>query len=96
MRPTLILLIVLFALTACTRIPEFDATVPDTIRDADYPELIRLDPYITIPAPPDEQSEELETELSARSRRLRSRADALNQPILDAGTRNRMKTGVRP
>ena len=70
-------LIGLLGTAGCTNVPELDATIPDHLRDADYPKLVRLDDVFATAQNPQEQAEEIEKSLEARRRRLQSRAQRL-------------------
>ncbi|PCH74412.1 MAG: hypothetical protein COC12_03705 [Rhodobacteraceae bacterium] len=84
----------LLAGAACTQVPELDATIPDHLRNAPYPELQPLDDALFDVPLPQAQSAEIEKSLSARAARLQSRARALNATVIDPTTRERMETGV--
>lgn len=74
-------LIGLMAIAGCTNVPKLDATIPDHLRNADYPKLVRLDEEFSTAQNPQEQADEIEKSLEARRRRLQSRARQLqNQP----------------
>jgi hypothetical protein len=79
---------------ACTQVPELDATIPDDLRNAPYPKLIRLDQSLFAVQPPQEQSAEIEKSLAARRDRLQSRARGLNSTVVDPAARKRMQDGV--
>jgi hypothetical protein len=72
-------LIGLMAIAGCTNVPKLDATIPDHLRDADYPKLVRLDGEFSTAQKPQEQAEEIEKSLEARRRRLQSRAQQLQE-----------------
>lgn len=79
---------------ACTQVPELDDTVTDDLRDSKYPALVPLGPALgTLPAPEDEAAR-LESELTARRDRLKSRASGLQTQIIDENSRKRMRDGV--
>ncbi|MCF6232094.1 MAG: hypothetical protein L3J36_03175 [Rhodobacteraceae bacterium] len=67
-------LIGLMAIAGCTNVPMLDATIPDHLRDADYPKLVRLDGIIATTMNPREQADEIEKSLEARRNRLQSQA----------------------
>ncbi len=70
-------LIGLLGTAGCTNVPKLDATIPDHLRDADYPKLVRLDEVFATTQNPREQAEQIEKTLEARRRRLQSRAQRL-------------------
>ncbi len=83
-------------LSGCTNIPELDETVPKQLEKADYPQLVPIETLL-IPLPaPEEQEEELRTDLTNRRDSLQSRASQLNTTVVDAETQARMKAGVTP
>jgi hypothetical protein len=84
----------LLAGVACTQLPELEATIPDHLRDAPYPELQPLDEALFAVPLPQEQSAEIEQSLSARARRLQARARDLNTTVVDPAARKRMQSGV--
>lgn len=67
------------ALSACTKIPELDRAVPESVRTADYPTLIALDASITSKAPPQKAFDDTARDLNARRDRLAQRAKRLKQ-----------------
>jgi hypothetical protein len=80
--------------TACTQVPELDATVPKHLRNAAYPELAPLDASLTTPVFPQDQARQTEETLAARRDRLQARANALNAPVVDPTARQRMQNGI--
>lgn len=79
---------------ACTQVPELDATIPDNLRNAPYPKLVRLDESIFAVQLPQEQSAEIEKSLAARRDRLQSRAREFDSTVVDPAARKRMQNGV--
>lgn len=74
-------LIGLIGLVNCTNVPELDATIPDHLRNADYPKLVRLDGVFATAQNPREQADKIEQSLETRRRQLQSRARRLqNSP----------------
>ncbi|MBV1897607.1 MAG: hypothetical protein KUG70_14190 [Rhodobacteraceae bacterium] len=70
------------SLASCTKIPELDEAVPNWVRRADYPELTKLDPSTTTKVLPQDRSEEIEQEMTARQNNLERKANWLR--TLDA------------
>ncbi len=77
----------LLSAAACTQPPELDATIPDHLRDAAYPDLVPLDKAFATTRLPQDQAMEIERSLLARRDRLQARARALNIPLADANSR---------
>lgn len=88
--------LVLVLVSACTQVPELDATVPKHLHAAAYPALISLDGSLATHITPQDQSEQIERTLTGRAERLQARAEALKTPIVDGNARTRMKNGVTP
>ena len=65
------------AIAGCTNVPKLDATIPNHLRDADYPKLVRLDAVFSMAQNPRQQAEEIEKSLEARRNRLQARARRL-------------------
>ena len=78
----------------CTPIPELDATLSQDAKDADFPALVPIETILRPGPPPQEDSENLREDLEARRESLQRRASALNAPIVDAETQDRMNAGV--
>jgi len=79
------------ALAACTQFPELEGTISPDLENADYPDLVPLEPLLARAAPaiadPVETTKALDTRVAA----LRARANALQRrAILDNGTRTRL------
>jgi hypothetical protein len=88
-------LAVLAGLAGCVDVPELDRAVPGWVDDAPYPKLIPLDSRVVTQIAPQEQSQELDQQLTARGDDLKSRAAHLTaEPVLDEETRKRMAGGV--
>ena len=80
-------------LSACSSFPELDATVPAHMEQADFPRLVPVEPLLA--ASEEVQiTPETESGLMARANALRARAARLRGPIVDHGTRARMRAGV--
>ena len=84
----------LLSTAACTQIPELDATVPDRLRNAPYPDLITLDGSLATAQLPRDQADEIEQSLAARRSRLQARARDLDTDVVDPQARKRMQGGV--
>ncbi len=94
-RPALALCVIAgLVMFGCTQVPELEATIPDHLRDAPYPELIALDEAFGTVHPPREQAGRIERQLAARRARLQSRAKGLNARVLDPATRARMREAI--
>jgi len=91
---TVLTLAALLAVASCTQVPELDATIPDHLRNAPYPELVPLDGSLATVLPPQDQAAEIEQSLVARRDRLQGRAKALNAPVVDPVARQRMQDGI--
>lgn len=81
-------------LTACTQIPELNEAVPNWVRKAEFPKLTALDPSVVTKTLPQDDSEQIAVELTARQERLERKAKRLNTPIIDEATQARMKSGI--
>ena len=82
--------IAILCLGACTQIPELDEAVPNWVRRADYPKLTTLDPSVTTVVLPQDRSEEIEQEMTARQDNLERKANWLR--TLDANDTD--QTGI--
>lgn len=82
-------------LAGCADVPELDAQIPDAYLTAPYPDLVPLDLALVALPPPQQAAERLETSLQGRREALRARARALQTPVIDQATRDRMAAGVR-
>lgn len=67
------------AVTGCTRVPEIEDRLTADLHAANYPELLPLEQNLVPLPPPQEQSDQLEQNLDARSERLKARAQALRR-----------------
>ena len=91
------LFIAFATLTSCAEFPDFDDRIGQSARNATYPTLQPLDPLIAAAAsmvtsgqitPASQQA------FNSRITALRAKASQLRGPIIDAGTRARMRRGV--
>lgn len=89
-------MIAALALGGCVDVPELEGTIAPDLERARYPDLVPLDAALGRRPPPREESQELEDELSARVEGLRSRADALQAPLLGDADRQRLQPANRP
>lgn len=64
-------------LAACEKVPGLDDPLPAGLDRKAYPLLGPLPPSLFDVPPPEEQSDAIEDDLTARARRLQSRAEAL-------------------
>jgi len=79
------------ALAACSQFPELDGTIPADLENADYPDLVPLEPLLARAAPVIADPVETTEALDARAAALRARANALQRrAILDNGARTRL------
>ncbi|MEZ5714129.1 MAG: hypothetical protein R3D85_02475 [Paracoccaceae bacterium] len=79
--------------TACAEVPALDGTVPPALERADYPMLVPVEPILAAAGEVQIQPE-TEAGIRARVARLKARAARLRGPIVDGGTRARMRAGV--
>lgn len=81
------------ALAACTQFPELDGTVAPDLAQADFPDLVPLEPLLNARAPVIADPEQTSATLDARVAALRARAAALQRgAVVDAQTRQRLDT----
>ncbi len=81
-------------LAACTQFPQLDETIDPSAEAADFPELVPLEPILAgLEVDPD-RHQRTEDALTARADALRARAARLQQDVVDADTRDRMRRGV--
>lgn len=89
--------IALATLAGCAEFPDFDDRITGSAQNADYPTLQPLDPLIAS-ATALETSGQITTASVAsfdnRVAALRTKANGLRGPIIDATTRTRMRRGV--
>lgn len=79
------------ALGACSGFPELEGTIPADVENADYPDLVPLEPLLARAAPAVADPVETSAALDARVAALRARANALQRrAILNNGTRTRL------
>lgn len=84
-------------LAACTQVPELDDKVSSQLKNADYPELIPIDPVLGPPVAPQDEAQEVTQQLEARRDSLKQRAAALQRPVVDEDERDRLdETVPRP
>lgn len=81
-------------LSSCIDVPDLDRAVPAWVDASPYPALTNVEGLQTGHALPAEESQALQEQLTARAARLKRRANALNQPVLDDSARSRMESGV--
>ena len=67
----------------CNRVPELDETQSDSLRHADYPALIPLEPALALHAAEPDSAEKLEREMDWRRARLEARAARLRAAQAD-------------
>ncbi|MDW3225576.1 MAG: hypothetical protein R8G34_22240 [Paracoccaceae bacterium] len=86
----LAVIVLLVALAGCVRFPAIEDATTEVARQADFPELIPLDPIADVLAGPEPETLETDDKLEARVSNLQSRADSLRTPVLDADDRARL------
>ncbi len=91
---TVIAAVASFWLGACTQIPELDEAVPNWVRRADYPELRALDLSVTTKILPQDDSEKITQEMTARQNNLKRKAKRLNTSVVDDAAQTRMSDGI--
>lgn len=92
--PALCAVLAQVLVAGCTNIPELDATVPDHLEDADYPPLVPIETLL-VPVPdPQQQADDLQTQLQDRRDSLQRRAERLNAPVVDEEAQARLKAGI--
>ena len=64
-------------LSACTRVPEIETQIPDTMREQDFPNLLPRDQLTAERL--DTSATEVQSGLTARANRLRWRAQKLRE-----------------
>lgn len=86
------LAVIVFAVTfaGCVQFPAIEDATSEVARNAEYLELIPLDPIADILAGPGTETIVTEEKLEARVSNLQSRADDLRSPVLNAEDRARL------
>ena len=80
------------ALAACTTFPEIDAVETPGVDSAPYPDLVPIGTLLETGPP--RATPEIRAGVESRAAALRSRAAALQGPIVDPQTRSRMEAGA--
>lgn len=81
------------ALAACTQFPELDSTVVPNLENAEFPELVPLEPLMARTSPVVADADRTTQALDARVAALRARAAALQRrDIVDQDTETRPGT----
>ena len=80
--------------TNCAEVPDLEASVPDWVADAPYPDLISVDNAVTSLPPPEAVNAEITEDIATRAARLRDKARQLQTPVVDEAARGRMAEGV--
>ncbi|MDU8929979.1 hypothetical protein RXV86_21550 [Alisedimentitalea sp. MJ-SS2] len=86
-------LLPVMVLSACASFPELEGTVPTHMEAAEFPKLVPVEPLLA-GSQEVQITPETESSLVARANALRARAARLRGPIVDRGTRARMRAGV--
>ena len=89
-------MIAALALGGCVDVPELDGTIAPELERARYPDLVPLDQALGRRLPPQEESQELKDDLTARVEGLRGRAEALQAPLIGDADRRRLQQARRP
>lgn len=87
------ILVIFFAsmsLIGCVQFPAVEDATSQVARDADYPDLIPLDPLADVLNGPGPEPIETTEQLDDRVTGLKSRAEDLKRPILDQNARARL------
>lgn len=79
------------ALAGCASFPELDAAITPEARTAPYPVIAPLADITAQTAPPRGAAESAD-DIAARAARLRERAATLDGPVVDAATREALRT----
>lgn len=87
-------LILTLSLTACTQFPQLDDVVGPDVVDAEFPNLVPIDPIINAPEGQGANRAVIQDNLLARLAALNARADALRGAVIDNRTRRRLENGV--
>lgn len=97
LRPALLFAALLaLAVGGCATIPDLDSSVPDSLVNAPYPDLVPLDRLLASQPRARADNETAGSDLAARRDRLQQRARRLNTAVIDADTQTRMQAGVNP
>lgn len=91
---TVLAVIAVFWLDACSQIPELDEAVPNWVRRADYPELTALDPSLATKILPQDETDKIEREMTGRRDTLERKAKLLKKPVVDDAAQTRMSNGI--
>lgn len=86
-------LILVFGLSACTQFPELDGAVTAHGSDANYPDLVPIEPILA-QAASGPRTDQTTDQLSSRVAALKARANRLRGRVVDTSSRDRMRTGV--
>ncbi|MEP1352514.1 MAG: hypothetical protein ABJX32_18480 [Tateyamaria sp.] len=85
-------LILCLTLAACTQFPELDGTVAPDLRDADFPQLVPIEPLLNANAPVVADPIQTTQALDGRIAALRARAAALQESdVVDAETERQLE-----
>ena len=83
-------LILLFALGACTQFPELNDRVSPLAENAEFPDLVPLEPLLAKSATSPQRGIDIAEGLGGRVASLRARADRLRRNVLSASDRARL------
>lgn len=84
-------ILLICALAACAPFPQIGTV---TNPDAPYPDLVPLGPLLAQADAPGQITPASVADLSARVAGLQARAARLRGPVIDPGTRARMRAGI--
>lgn len=90
------ILLLTAGLAGCVQVPELDERIPAARRTAPYPDLIPLDGALGAPVDPEQEATELQETLEVRSAALRSRAGAVQAPVIDEDAKDRLQEAIDP
>ncbi len=84
------------SVASCAQFPALEGTVPADLENADFPNLVPLEPVLDTARAAPEQNAQTEAALQARVAALKARAARLRGRVVDSSTRARMRNGVTP
>lgn len=95
-RCTLFALALITATAAgCTQFPQLDHTQSDTLRGADYPALVPIEPILAGVETPTTDAATEEAALTSRLAGLRARANRIRGSVITEAEKKRLKDGLR-
>ncbi|WP_298971322.1 hypothetical protein [uncultured Roseobacter sp.] len=91
----LALLILPLSLAGCVQFPEIDDATGQVAEQADYPDLVPLEPVLGALPTTTGDSDETQAQLEARVSGLKARANGLRGPVLSDGDRARLEEDLQ-